>query len=419
MDNLQVGYQEIKSSIKRELNSVAESFVVIGYNLKRIRDEELYTVDGYNNINEFAKAEYSLSQSTTSRFIAINDKYSVDGSSPRLLEKFDGYGYSKLSEMLTMAEDELDLVSIQTTRAEMRDIKQAKKEYENQTYAPAHNPESIDFTQSDSNFNGENIYIIDDANVLLIDFFRSKDRRSILKELAAELKANYGNITDIGEKAQEIINPSGHQYHRKGITMMILEGETISINRFGKEPLKISYSDLVHDIVLTFDMTQEDPWVAFYGEPEPDPVVEEETMPEEEKIEPIKTKENKEEREPEVHEQLDTEEYPDVKVTVDGVEIEPQHDETIEAEYPSEVSPDIEEDLEVIEADIVDTKSSDNECDSCRKMFPRILITENYYLEIISDGYIEINTQSKQIDNTDDKIKINYCPICGRPFNNV
>ena len=94
-------YQGIKEKIKTELNRVAQGFVEIGFRLKQVRDEELYKLDGYNSITEFAKDEYKLSQWDTSRFIAINDKFSTDGSSPRLLEQYEGFGYSKLTEMLS------------------------------------------------------------------------------------------------------------------------------------------------------------------------------------------------------------------------------------------------------------------------------------------------------------------------------
>ena len=94
-------YETIKQIIKGKLNSVAESFVSIGYRLKQIRDGKMYQEDGYEDIWEFAEKEYNLSQSSTSRFISINDRYSIDGNSMYLLPNYSGYGWSKLSEMLS------------------------------------------------------------------------------------------------------------------------------------------------------------------------------------------------------------------------------------------------------------------------------------------------------------------------------
>lgn len=291
MGEMILTYDDIKNTIKTELNRVAESFVEIGYQLKQVRDRELYRIDEYNNINEFAKSEYGLSQSTTSRFIAINDAYSVNGSSPKLLDQYDGYGYSKLSEMLTLSEEELKLVTLRTTRAEIREIKQVKKEADTEIYAPAHNAESIDSTQSEGNIKGEIEYTIPEADKLLIEFFRDKLRRDILKQLAAVLSDDISN--DIIAKAVEIINPSSHLMFRKGMVILIFEEDHIKYNKFNGPTTQFTYSDLFRDIYLVFDMSSPDPWVAYYGEPEPNPIPEPKPEPKKEQVKdtkPVQTK---------------------------------------------------------------------------------------------------------------------------------
>ena len=84
------------------MNKAAESFVKIGYLLKIARDTDILAESGYNSLTEFAQAEYNLDKSQVSRFIAINDNYSVDGYSDRLMTEYTGYGYSKLAMMLTL-----------------------------------------------------------------------------------------------------------------------------------------------------------------------------------------------------------------------------------------------------------------------------------------------------------------------------
>lgn len=66
---------EIKQKLKRELLGVKQSFVRIGYALRQIDDQKLYERDGYKSVAEFAKAEYGLEASTTSRFMSINREY--------------------------------------------------------------------------------------------------------------------------------------------------------------------------------------------------------------------------------------------------------------------------------------------------------------------------------------------------------
>ena len=63
---------EIKQKLKQELLGVKQSFVRIGYALRQIDDQKLYERDGYKSVAEFAKAEYGLEPSTTSRFMSIN-----------------------------------------------------------------------------------------------------------------------------------------------------------------------------------------------------------------------------------------------------------------------------------------------------------------------------------------------------------
>lgn len=79
-------------------------------------------------MQEFAKAEYNLSKDQVSRFIAINDKYSIDGYSDRLQEKYEGYGVAKLAEMLTLPEVVEDIIEPEMTRAEIQEIKREVRE---------------------------------------------------------------------------------------------------------------------------------------------------------------------------------------------------------------------------------------------------------------------------------------------------
>lgn len=130
MEELQVKgtYSEFKEQLDTELKKSVESFVRIGYLLKIARDTEILYESGYPSVVEFAKAEYNLSKDQVSRFIAINDKYSVDGYSDKLQEKYEGYGVAKLAEMLTLPEAVADMIEPEMTRAEIQEIKREVKE---------------------------------------------------------------------------------------------------------------------------------------------------------------------------------------------------------------------------------------------------------------------------------------------------
>lgn len=123
-------YNEFKSALDTELKNQAEGFVRTGYLLKKARDTEILRESGYTSVAEFAKAEYGLSKDIVSRYIAINDRYAVDGYSDKLQEKYQGYGIAKLQEMLTLSDDVVDLLSPEMSKREIQDVKREIAEEE-------------------------------------------------------------------------------------------------------------------------------------------------------------------------------------------------------------------------------------------------------------------------------------------------
>lgn len=126
MDDLTVGfndYGEFKATLGAELKANVEGFVRIGYLLKVARDTDILKESGHRNVAEFAAAEYGLTKDIVSRYIAINDRYSEGGYSDRLQAKFEGYGVSKLQEMLTLPDYIIDEITPTLTRAEIQEIK--------------------------------------------------------------------------------------------------------------------------------------------------------------------------------------------------------------------------------------------------------------------------------------------------------
>ena len=114
-------WMQWKEDIRKKLEETAGNFVHIGYRLKQIRDSGMY--GGAADIFEFAEKEYGLGKSTVSRFIAINERYSEGGDSLELKEEFRGFSSSKLSEMLTLPDSEIKLITEKTTVREIRELK--------------------------------------------------------------------------------------------------------------------------------------------------------------------------------------------------------------------------------------------------------------------------------------------------------
>ena len=205
-------WMEMKENLKRDLIGVQESFVRIGYTLRTIEEQELYKRDGYETITEFAKAEYGLSASTISRFININRKFSVAGYSDRLRPEYAQMGSSKLSEMLSLPDADLEMVRPEMPKADIRELKHFNKE------EPV--PEAADSLEK-----------------LVWKFLEANT--AITKELEQSEAYVDGEV----EKMVEIVNPAGVKTFRAGLYYMAMYENDIQIKQFGKQPQKMSWAE--------------------------------------------------------------------------------------------------------------------------------------------------------------------------------
>ena len=118
----------LKVALGQELTKTSQSFIRIGYLLKRARDEEEILKDsGYSDVNEFASAEFGLDRSQVSRFMRINDRFSIGGYSEHLKVEYEQYGSAKLSLMLTLPDEINEELSPEYSKTEINTI---KTEYE-------------------------------------------------------------------------------------------------------------------------------------------------------------------------------------------------------------------------------------------------------------------------------------------------
>ena len=218
-------WARMKQSIEDDLRSLSEGFVRVGYKLRQVRDQELYKHDGYDTIAEWARAEYGLNASTVSRFISINQKYSVDGNSDRLRPEFGKLGQSKLAEMLTLPDSDLQMVEPAMSRDGIRELKQFNKQ------APDRG-------------------VADDLYELIEKFWEDNP------DLKGDLLRG-GIIEDIDE-AKETVNPSGNRTYRKGLYFMAMYEGNIQIKKFGGVPDSIDWGEFFRISRLIFDEQAEE-----------------------------------------------------------------------------------------------------------------------------------------------------------------
>lgn len=202
----------MKESLKRDLIGVQESFVRIGYTLRKIEEQKLYKNDGYETVTEFAKAEYGLSASTISRFMSINRKFSIDGYSDRLRPEYAQMGSSKLSEMLSLPDADLEMVRPEMPKADIRELKHFNKE------EPM--PEAADSLEK-----------------LVWKFFEAN------AAIAKELEQSEAYADGEAEKMVEIVNPAGVKTFRAGMYYMAMYENDIQIKQFGQQPQKMSWAE--------------------------------------------------------------------------------------------------------------------------------------------------------------------------------
>lgn len=229
----------IKEKLRKELQGVSEGFIRIGYHLKRIKEQRLYENDGYHDINEFAKAEYGLHPSTVSRFIAINTKYSIDGNSEYIRPEFAGMGSTKLAEMLTLPDSDMEMIRPETTKESIRDLKRFNRD------TPDEVPEEVDMRST--------------LETIVEEFFRKET--NLLNEI-------YGEALDLPEMVDRI-NPSGNRTFCTGLyfVSMFSESKGLMIKQFGQKPESITWGAFAAamDIIFTGGNGKRT-WEEHYGE---------------------------------------------------------------------------------------------------------------------------------------------------------
>lgn len=195
------------SSARDKINGLKKDFVKIGYLLRKIDDNELYKQDGYKSIAEFAKAECGLSPSDTTRFIQINKKYSVGGNSEELRPEFLEYGQSKLAAMLALPDADLNMITPQTSREDIRELNR--------------------FNKSDPEQGAD-----DDIEQLIRDFYVSQ-----------ELVRKAVTVKDDPKALRELIAPSGSRSFRKGIWFILFHENKINIKKYSGVAKEISWEE--------------------------------------------------------------------------------------------------------------------------------------------------------------------------------
>lgn len=182
-----VNYQDSIEIIRKELDNIKQSFLTIGWYLKYIKDRELYRNDGYVNINDFAKDKFNMSQSNVSRYINLCERFSAGNGSPKLNEKYKGFDYSQLTEMLPMKPEDQEKVTPDMTVKQIREMKRQEKEKNRKDSSVSiKNDASEEIYATSHNDNMEKIFLaIRENQPELPELKKSKERKAWLENVEA------------------------------------------------------------------------------------------------------------------------------------------------------------------------------------------------------------------------------------------
>lgn len=205
-------WMEMKDRLRRELTNLRTSFIRVGYVLRKMEDSKAYEAEGYKSVAEFAEKEHGLKPSTTSRWMSINREYSLGGYSETLDPRYINMNASQLTEMLALPERDRELITPETPRADIRELKRFNKdaeEAERQGEAPpaaANDP-------------------IDEAFETFLEF--DDKMRTRIRELLT--------ATDQPDAARmfEAVAPAGARMHRVGRIFLTFNSAGIGVKVFG------------------------------------------------------------------------------------------------------------------------------------------------------------------------------------------
>lgn len=228
MDYIQMTLDDwlsIKKELEEELRGAAAGFVRIGYLLRKIEETQGYKQDGCDSLTEWAEQEYGLSASSVSRFMAINKKYSVDGYSKQLRIEYAKYGQAKLQEMLTLPEEDLQMVSPEMKRTDIREIKAFERQAAQEEPAEQES----------------------DAPQWIVEFIKQNG----LERLAHTRAFEDRNIAPLIEE----VNPTGTKTFRHKRTMVSMFADKIMVKEFPNAPERMEWEEFFeHAIPLIRSM---------------------------------------------------------------------------------------------------------------------------------------------------------------------
>ena len=119
--------EEIDNIITTKMKETAENVIIIGYCLRQIDENKLYLQEGYNTVARYAEEKYGMGPAAVSKYIKCNIRFSKNGFSMELDDRYIGFGKSQIQELLSLNSEQLEQVTPDMTVAQIREMRKPKE----------------------------------------------------------------------------------------------------------------------------------------------------------------------------------------------------------------------------------------------------------------------------------------------------
>lgn len=136
-------YEGLNGEIKRTMRRSARDVVQLGFMLRLMMEDKIWEA-AYGCFDEYLDKELHMDYSMASRLIGINKKYSINGHSMEIAEKYEGFSQGLLIEMLNMAPELEAKVTPDMTVKQVREIKKQERQKKEEAPAPEKEEAIID-----------------------------------------------------------------------------------------------------------------------------------------------------------------------------------------------------------------------------------------------------------------------------------
>lgn len=265
--------QKNKQRLIELRNNIAESFFEMGYVLREADRDRLYLAEGCRDVYEYAQLVLNINYKKAWTLMKINEKYSVNGEGKELLPQYKGYSESLLGEMIQLPEEDYELVTADTRVIDVRELKRAEKEVEEEQKDNI--PGQMDITQMDGVVPETQKKIETTLHDAIRAVFRPRERKEALIQII--------RCTEVTEWWVNMFNPTGVYQFNKGRIFLSFrkhdEGVKIREVGVGVGIQNITYDEFKGEVMEAFskelssaesmdDVKKIDVWEEAFGEEE-------------------------------------------------------------------------------------------------------------------------------------------------------